>query len=104
MASAARVFADFKPVEDLTLNGRPKTLDVFQPVLADGGFERVQIGEAELPVQNIDLFRLEPRNGEHVEHALRHLPAQLLQQGVGAGVVQLGDDVGDRLADPGKLA
>ena len=55
-------------------------------------------------MEDVDLFRLEPGNREHVEHALRHVPAQLLQQGVGAGVVQLGDDVGDRLADPGKLA
>ena len=60
MASAARVFADFKPVENLTLNGRAKTLYVFQPVLADGGFERVQIGEAEALCRILTFSGLSP--------------------------------------------
>jgi hypothetical protein len=38
------------------------------------------------------------------EDAFRDVPAQLFQQRVCAGVVQLGHDVGDRLANPGELA
>jgi len=33
----------------------------------------------------------------------RQLLAQLFQQGMGAGFVQLRHDVGNRLADPGQL-
>ena len=44
----------------------PKAPEPTRPsdLIADGGFERVQIGDAQLPVQNIDLFRLEPWNGD----------------------------------------
>jgi hypothetical protein len=55
-------------------------------------------------VEDVDLFRLQAGNREHVEHAIRDVPAQLFQQRVCAGVVQFGYDGGNRLANSGKLA
>jgi len=50
------------------------------------------------------LLSLQPRDREHFKHAVRDIPAQLFQQGVGAAFVQLGHDVADSIADPGQLA
>jgi hypothetical protein len=102
--STLRVLADFQAFEDLALHRCAQSLDALQPVLARGGFERGQVGDAELPVENVDFLRFETRDRKHVEDTLGDILAQLFQQRMRAGAVQLGDDVGDRLTDPGQLA
>jgi hypothetical protein len=51
-----------------------------------------------------DFQALEAGDREHVEHALGDVLAQLVQQRMRAGALQIGDDFGDRLADAGQLA
>ena len=40
-------------------------------------------------MEDVDLVRLEPGNREHVEHAVGDVPAQLVQQRMGAGACNL---------------
>jgi hypothetical protein len=79
-------------------------LTFLEPVLARRGLERSEVGNAELLVEDVDLLRLQPGDREHVEHAFRDVLAQFFQQRMGAGVVQLSHDVGNRLANSGELA
>ena len=104
VARALRVLADFQAFEDLTLHSGAQSLDALQPVLARGGFERGQVGDAEPLVENVDLLRFKTGDRQHVEDTLGDILEQLFQQRMGAGAVQLGDDVGDRLANTGQLA
>jgi hypothetical protein len=67
-------------------------------------FERGQVGDAELLVENVDLLGFETGDRQHIEDTRGDILAQFFQQRMGAGAVELGGDVGDRLADPGKFA
>ena len=104
VAGAQCGFADLQAFEDLALHRRSEPLDLLEPVLARRGLESSEVGNAEFLVEDVDLLRLQPGNREHVEHAFRDVPAQLFQQRVGAGAVQFGHDVGNRLANSGELA
>ena len=104
VAGAQCGFTNFQAFENLALHRRSEPLDRLEPVLARRGLESREVGNAELLVEDVDLLRLQVGDREHVEHALWDVPAQLFQQRVGADVVQFGHDVGNRLANSGKLA
>lgn len=104
VARALRVLADFQAFEDLALHGGAQSPDALQSVLARSGFERGQVADAEFLTENVDFLRFETGDRQHVEDTLRDILAQLFQQRMRAGAVQLGDDVGDRHADSGQPA
>src|SRR5436305_1490430 len=52
----------------------------------------------------MDLLGTEARDGQKFQHAFRDLLAHAFEQRMRPGAVQLGDDVGDCLADAGNLA
>jgi hypothetical protein len=76
-------------------------LTLFSRPLACSGFERGQIGNAEFLVEDVDFLRLETGDRQHVEHALGYVLAQLFQQRMRAGAVQLGDDISRDHGAPG---
>jgi hypothetical protein len=104
VAGAQCGLADLQAFEDLALHRGSEPLHLLEPVLARRGLESSEVGNAEFLVEDVDLLRLQPGDREHVEHAFRYVPAQFFQQRMGAGVVQLGHDVGNRLANSGELA
>ena len=87
----------------LALQGPAQSLDRLQTILLGRGFQFFDRTDAELPVQLQHLVGTQPRDGKHLQHALGHLLAELLKGWMGAGPVQPGDDVGDRIADPGNF-
>ena len=47
--------------------------------------------------------RPQSRNGKQLQHAFRHFFAQLVEARMRPGLVELGDDVGNRAPDTGNL-
>jgi hypothetical protein len=54
-------------------------------------------------VETQHFLRAETRHGQHLEHTLGNLFSQFFEARMSARLVQLGDDVGYRLADAGKF-
>ena len=58
---------------------------------------------AEILVEPQHLLWPQAGNGQHLQHAVGEFLAEFLETGVGAGPVQLGDDISDGLADAGDF-
>ena len=98
-----RAAAHLDALQDFRLKGGAVAFECFEPVVAGGLLECFDRGDAEVGVELADPIGPEAGNAQHGEHAFRNLLAHGFQPGVLAGLVDLGDDGGDRIADAGNL-
>jgi hypothetical protein len=78
--STLRALADFQAFEDLALHGGPSPLILFSRP-SRGGFQRGQVGDVELLMENIDFLRFETGDRKHIEDTLGDILAQLSSNG-----------------------
>jgi hypothetical protein len=90
--------------EDLALQGRTKPLDLSQPSFARCFLKLRERGKPELLAQLENLVRTKARDRQHFKNARRDFLAHFLKRGMGAGRVELFDDVRDRVAYAGYFA
>jgi hypothetical protein len=100
---SAAALGDGQVLQNLALQRRAKPLRLLDAIFLGGGFQFCQRRDAQILVEPEHFLRPEARHSQHLEHTRRDLLPKLLEARMGAGLVQLGDDVGDRLADAGDV-
>lgn len=103
MEAAFTALRNGQVLQDLGLQGGPESFGLLDALVLR---RRLQFGkgrDAEILVETQHLLGAETGHGEQLEHALRNVLAQFFKAGMRARLVQLGDDVGDRLTDARNL-
>lgn len=94
---------DGQVLKDLGLKKGAETLSLPDAVVPGGRLEFGERGNAEIPVEPERLVGTKARQGQHFKNARRDFFAQFFQTWMSACAVELGDGVGDRIADAGNF-
>lgn len=90
---------DGKVLENLGLQRCAESLGLPYPILFRRRLEFGERGDAKVLVEPQYLLRTETWHSQHLEHACGDFLPELLEARMTAGPVQLGDDIGDGVAD-----
>lgn len=102
--AAFSAFGDREVLQDLGLQRGAESFRLLDAVILGGGLQLRERADAEILVQAQHLLRTKSGHREHLEHALGNLLPQLFEAGMTARLVNLGDDVGNSIADARDLS
>jgi hypothetical protein len=103
MPRTLRRLPDLKALHDLSLKRGAKPLGRLYPILLRGDLQLRKAGDAELPVKLKHLVGTQPRKRQQLQHAFRDILPHSLEGRMRSGAMELGDDVGNGIADAGDL-
>ncbi len=97
-------FGDRQALQDLDLQRGAEALGLLDAVVLGSGLQFRERRDAEILVEPQHLLRTQTGYGQQLKHASWYFLPELFEARMTARLVEFGDDVGDRSANPGDLS